>query len=85
MRLGDLHAAARAHRAVDLAAADDLQRVACACGVRLAAIASSGRVIVCGWPSSVTGIGVAWLPTHDAARLVDELREHVRVAVPVPV
>ncbi len=28
-----------------------------------AAIASSGRVIVCGCPSSVTGIGVAWLPT----------------------
>ena len=43
-----------------------------------AAIASSGRSIVWAAPSSVTGIGVAWLPTT-WPRAVHDLRVDVRL------
>jgi hypothetical protein len=51
--------------------------------VDAAAIASSGRLIVWARPSSVSGIGVAWLPTT-TPRASSTSWANTWVAVPVP-
>ena len=53
----------RALRRVERGGRRDLELVASDPALASEAIASSGRSIVRGTPSSVTGIGVAWLPT----------------------